>query len=284
MTPILEEPPPEPHGELLSRQVRAFYSRHTTLVLLCSSAAFALIAVGIYALLVPKPPKITQNDIDSAVKYTLSNLPAAPSPTAVAYAAVAPSVVRVEELPANPSDNSEIAVGTGVVIESNGTILTALHVVAGAQRIGIVFANGERSEAVLLNAEPDKDLAVLRAKIIPDDLQPATIGSSSELHPGDQVIAVGNPFGIGPSVTAGVISGLHREYFSPEGKQTLKDLIQFDAAVNPGNSGGPLVMDDGSVVGIVTAILNPTDQRVFIGIGFAMPIENATGGLGEFPF
>jgi S1-C subfamily serine protease len=95
---------------------------------------------------------------------------------------------------------------------------------------------------------------------------------------------VGFPFGIGPSVTAGVVSGLRREFRSPEGKRVLTNLIQFDAAVNPGNSGGPLVTLDGEVVGIVTGILNPTDQRFFVGIGFAVPIENAAAAVGVPPF
>ena len=108
--------------------------------------------------------------------------------------------------------------------------------------------------------------------------------STSDLVPGDRVIAVGFPFGIGPSVSDGVISGLRREYRSPEGKRLLTNLIQFDAAANPGNSGGPLVTMDGEVVGIVTGILNPTAQRVFIGIGFAVPIENAAAAAGLSPF
>ena len=98
------------------------------------------------------------------------------------------------------------------------------------------------------------------------------------------MIAVGYPFGIGPSVSAGVVCGLAREYRSSKGERMLTNLIQFDAAVNPGNSGGPLVTADGEVVGIVTAILNPTDQRVFIGIGFAVPIENAAAAIGVSPF
>ena len=98
------------------------------------------------------------------------------------------------------------------------------------------------------------------------------------------MIAVGLPFGIGPSVVAGVVSGLKREFRSPEGQHVLTNLIQFDAAANPGNSGGPLVTMDGEVVGIVTAILNPTEQRTFIGIGFAVPIENAAAAAGMPPF
>jgi S1-C subfamily serine protease len=98
------------------------------------------------------------------------------------------------------------------------------------------------------------------------------------------VVAVGFPFGIGPSVSGGVVSGLKREFRSPEGDKVLTNLIQFDAAANPGNSGGPLVTMDGAVVGIVTAILNPTRQRVFVGIGFAVPIENAAMAAGMPPF
>jgi S1-C subfamily serine protease len=98
------------------------------------------------------------------------------------------------------------------------------------------------------------------------------------------VVAVGFPFGIGPSVSAGVVSGLRREFRSPEGRQMLTNLIQFDAAANPGNSGGPLVTAEGEVVGIVTAILNPTEARTFIGIGFAVPIENAASAVGLPPF
>jgi serine protease DegQ len=108
--------------------------------------------------------------------------------------------------------------------------------------------------------------------------------STADLRPGDQVLAVGFPFGIGPSASAGVVSGLKRTFRSPEGAQDISNLIQFDAAANPGNSGGPLVTMDGQVVGIVTAILNPTKQGTFIGIGFAVPIENAAMAAGMPPF
>jgi S1-C subfamily serine protease len=148
----------------------------------------------------------------------------------------------------------------------------------------VVFADGTESDATVIGLQPENDLAVLQAKTIPDDLVPATLRSTRDLAMGDEVIAVGFPFGIGPSVSAGVVSGLRREYRSPEGKRLLTNLIQFDAAANPGNSGGPLATMDGEVVGIVTAILNPSDQGVFIGIGFAVPIENAAAAVGVSPF
>jgi S1-C subfamily serine protease len=175
-------------------------------------------------------------------------------------------------------------VGTGVVIMENGTILTNLHVVSGAEKIGVVFFDGTESEATVVSVQPENDLAVLRARSLPDDLVPATLRSTADLAPGDHVVVVGYPFGIGPTVTAGVVSGLQQEYRAPGGERSLSNLIQFDAAANPGNSGGPLVTADGEVVGIVTAIFNPTEQRVFVGIGFAVPIESAASAAGLSPF
>jgi len=175
-------------------------------------------------------------------------------------------------------------VGTGVVIVDKGVILTNLHVVLGAEKIKVRFYDGMEAEATVVGMRPEHDLAVLQAKAVPDDLQAATLRSTADLQIGDQVVAVGFPFGIGPSASAGVVSGMKREYHSPEGKRVLSNLIQFDAAANPGNSGGPLVTADGEVVGIVTGILNPTKQRVFIGIGFAVPIENAAAAVGMSPF
>jgi S1-C subfamily serine protease len=257
--------------------------------------------------LLPKP--LTQRDIDRAVLQTLTKTPL-PSPAAKAYAAVRGSVVRVvgysrpegkpddakpearngKDPKAKPffgpeyEEPDERGVGTGVVIVDNGTILTNLHVVHGARRIKVVFADGLEAEADIVGLQPQHDLAVLKARKIPDDLIAATMRSTGDLAPGDRVTAVGFPFGIGPSVSQGVVSGLKREFRSPEGQRILTNLIQFDAAANPGNSGGPLVTDDGEVVGIVTAIYNPTSERFFVGIGFAVPIENAAQAAGLPPF
>ena len=231
------------------------------------------------------PRKLTQEDINGAVLKTLetTNLPSA---AAKAYEAIAPSIVRVMsyEKSDNGREDIERGVGTGVVIVDKGIILTNLHVVNGAEVIKVTFADGLESVASIKSVQAEDDLAVLQAHTIPDDLIPATMRSTADLVPGDQVIAVGYPFGIGPSASAGVVSGLKRVFKSPEGKQEMKNLIQFDAAANPGNSGGPLVTTDGHVVGIVTAILNPTSARTFIGIGFAVPIENAAFAVGLHPF
>ena len=234
---------------------------------------------------------ITQEHIEAAVREALEKEPL-PSPYAKAAAAIWPSVVRVTGLMSENDQGDgdpekramQRSLGTGVVIVDNGTILTNLHVVEGARRVRVRFANGHESEATVVSVQPENDLAVLRALSLPDDLQAATMRSTSDLMPGDQVVAVGHPFGIGPSASGGVVSGLRREFRDPEGQKVLTNLIQFDAAANPGNSGGPLVTMDGHVVGIVTAILNPGEQRTFIGIGFAVPIENAASAVGMPPF
>ncbi|MBY0511481.1 MAG: trypsin-like peptidase domain-containing protein [Rhodospirillaceae bacterium] len=251
-----------------------------------SFAASALVTLAIVAAFsaVTAPRKLTQRDIDAAVLHTLEKQKQPPSNASIAYDAIRPSVVRVNQVGLEESGDTEKAVGTGVVIEESGIILTNIHVVAGAERISVTFSNGTTSDAHVVSVQPEDDLAVLKAHTVPDDLKPATLRSTRGLRLGDEVIAVGHPFGIGPSVSSGIVSGLRREYVTPKGKKVMSNLIQFDAAANPGNSGGPLVTADGEVVGIVTAILNPTEQRVFIGIGFAVPIENAASAVGMSPF
>jgi S1-C subfamily serine protease len=282
-------------------------------------AALAMVVVARFG--PPGARSLTQDDIDRAVLHTL-NTKSLPAPAAKAFEAVRGSVVKViglsdpretaakaagdgkadkagkdapkgqdakraqpkVERDSEETDRDERGIGTGVVIVDNGTILTNLHVVFGAKRIKVVFADGLEADADVIALRPEHDLAVLRARTIPDDLHAATMRSTHDLRPGDRVTAIGFPFGIGPSVSHGVVSGLKREFRSPEGQRILTNLIQFDAAANPGNSGGPLVTDDGEVVGIVTAIYNPTQERFFVGIGFAVPIENAAQGAGMPPF
>jgi S1-C subfamily serine protease len=243
-----------------------------------------------------RPRGMMSDEVQATVKQAIEAIP--PKPTSAdAYEKIRPSVVLVtsrmddgedaaaaDGKPASEEPKREPARGTGVIMVESGIILTNLHVVAGAKRIEVTFFDGLVSDAEVIGTRPEHDLAILQAKQLPDDIVPATMRSTAGLRPGDEVVAVGFPFGIGPSASAGVISGLRREYVSPEGKRLLTNLIQFDAAVNPGNSGGPLVTSEGEVIGIVTGLLNPTEQRVFIGIGFAVPIENAAAGIGLSPF
>jgi S1-C subfamily serine protease len=279
------------------------------------AALAVLLAFSLGLGLHPGQRKLTQEDINAAVLKTLETQ-VLPSEYAKAYEKIEPSVVRVisyvkksrlkddkgnhrdhgmarpKQLGAAPGsadpdqDDEEVehGVGTGVVIIDKGVILTNLHVVSGADRISVVFSDGLQSPATITGVQAENDLAVLQASKLPDDLIPATMRSTADLAPGDKVMAVGFPFGIGPSASGGVVSGLKRAFRSPEGKQEMTNLIQFDAAANPGNSGGPLITMDGEVVGIVTAILNPTPARTFLGIGFAVPIENAAAAAGLPPF
>jgi S1-C subfamily serine protease len=244
-----------------------------------------LLLISLSLSLRPMPRKLTQDDINAAVLKTLE-VTQLPSAVARAYDKIRPSVVRVTAYGKSKDgkEDVEYGVGAGVVIVDKGIILTNLHVVQGAQSIKVVFSDGLESTAHVTGLQPENDLAVLQAHKIPDDMIAATMRSTGDLAPGDHVLAVGYPFGIGPSASAGVISGLKRTFRSPEGKQDIRNLIQFDAAANPGNSGGPLVTMDGEVVGIVTAILNPNQQRSFVGIAFAVPIENAASAVGLTPF
>ena len=308
--PQAAAPVEEPSSAARRTRVRAFAARHERKLW-----ALALLLIVAMAMLWPTGPRtsapLTFEQIDHLVRKSIEEKPLTSAAT-LAYDKIIPSVVRVvgydrenssphgdkkprrdraETESASPKSDAddlpgfeERGVGTGVVIVDNGTILTNLHVVMGAERVRVTFMDGLEADAKLVSVMPEHDLAVLRAQKIPDDLFAATMRSTGDLAPGDRVMAVGFPFGIGPSASEGVVSGLKREFRSPEGERVLTNLIQFDAAANPGNSGGPLVTMEGEVVGIVTAILNPTKQRVFVGIGFAVPIENAAAGAGMPPF
>ena len=259
----------------------------TTLHWIASLCALAIGLVLLMAALIAERPKIpTQKEIDAAVIRSLQDNDL-PSRTARAAAVVMPAVVKVHGFGRDPkrpkSPDKQLGSGSGVVIMEDGTLLTNFHVVHGMQRLQVIFHDGTQSEAIVVAAMPAQDLALLKPQRIPDDLEPAVLGSSLRLAPGTEVVAVGFPFGIGPSVSAGVVSGLNREFRSQDDRQVLTGLIQFDAAVNQGNSGGPLINMAGEVIGIVTAILNPTKAGTFIGIGFAATIESAAGGVGIPP-
>ena len=280
---VAEQPEVKKPEVKVSKFRQALRKHRTTLIAALPGLAALVFVLGQSAL-TQRKPDLTQEDIDLAVGKSLETVPV-PSHSTKAYEAVRGSIVRVRSFYDGP-DGGEVtgSVGTGVVILDKGVILTNIHVVEGAKRIGITFAEGLETTAVVTGTRPEDDLAVLQAAAVPDDLQAATLQSTSGLQPGDFVTAVGFPFGIGPSVSSGVVSGLKREYRSPEGQRVLSNLIQFDAAANPGNSGGPLLNASGEVVGIVTGIMNPTQQRVFVGIGFAVPIENAAMAVGVPPF
>jgi S1-C subfamily serine protease len=281
--PDKAQEPEKPRAPKRTARLDGWLGRHERPVYLCAGVLLVMLVIVAQAMVTTPRPALTSKDVDAAVQRFMENKP---STASLAYESVRGSVVMVRGMGADVYEegDSQKAVGSGVVLVDSGIILTNLHVAIAGERLQVVFADGTESEAEVLSVKPEQDLAVLKAKTLPDDLQAATLGSADALQQGDEVIAVGFPFGIGPSVSSGVVSGLKREYRSPEGHRVLDNLIQFDAAANPGNSGGPLVTAKGEVVGIVTGILNPTDQRVFIGIGFAVPIEAAAAAAGQPPF
>ena len=246
---------------------------------------------GVLLSLALAPRGMPPAQVDAAIKQAIEAIP--PKPTAAdAYEKIRPSVVLVtsqgdeaeDKTRPMTDDRDNTARGTGVIMVESGIILTNLHVVAGANSVRVTFETGLEADATVVSRHPENDLAVLQAKQVPDDLKAATIGAAKDLVEGEHVTAVGFPYGIGPSVSAGVVSGLRRQYASPDGERRLSNLIQFDAAANPGNSGGPLVNSAGEVVGIVTAILSPGERPGFSGIAFAVPIETAAGAAGLPPF
>jgi S1-C subfamily serine protease len=196
-------------------------------------------------------------------------------PTAVsAYRAVEAAFVVVQST-GGAAGTGEL--GSGVIIDSQGDILTALHVVKGSSTIDVTFADGMTSAATITSSDTSDDIAVLTPSTLPTVVLPAVLGDAPQV--GDEVFAVGNPLALEASLSAGVVSGLDRT-FTPADGQSLSGMIQFDAAVNPGSSGGPLVNTKGQVIGIVTGLANPAGNDEFAGIGFAVPIATAGGAAG----
>lgn len=248
------------------------------------SVILTLAVMLAYSVLEPAQPRLTQRDVATVVARIMASATPPPSIASQVYDIIAPSVVWIGTHATKQDGESDDGSGSGVVLDQSGDILTSLHVVQGADEIQVIFADGTESKAIIAGQMGDKDIAVLKVLDPPPVLVPATLGNPGTLNVGDDAIVVGNPFGLRHTVTAGVISGLNRSFKLPNTQEPVSGLIQFDAAVNPGNSGGPLLNRYGEVVGIVTALANPTDQKVFIGIGFAVPIDVAAGAAGSPPY
>ncbi len=243
-------------------------------------ALASLTAILLYNAAKDGSEQLTSNEIDEAVAQALTSATPPPAAAAGVYDAILPSPVIIQTEGANGDNEIDFGLGSGVIINTGADILSALHIVEDAAEILVRFADGTQSHAFIVAKQPQNDIAVLAPADPPAVFLPATLGSPRTLRVGDEVFAVGNPLGLVGSMTAGVVSGFDRTFNPAGGDREFEGLIQFDAAVNPGSSGGPLLNRLGQVVGIVTALANPTEEEVFIGVGFAVPIDTAAAAAG----
>lgn len=246
-----------------------------------SGAAGALVVLVLVNLMAPGQAPLTPTQLRSSIDEALASMTPGPARSQLIYELVRPSLVLIETGPAGRTTDLE-ELGSGVVVSGRGEILTSWHVVASADQLRVTFADGTQSPAEVVAQVPENDIAVLMAAQPPFELFPAVLGNPGAVRVGDEAYTLGNPLGLAWSMSAGVISGLGRSFELQETRQTLDDLIQFDAAVNPGSSGGPLLNRDGQVIGIVAALINPTEERVFVGVGLAVRIDVA-GGAAQLP-
>jgi S1-C subfamily serine protease len=211
--------------------------------------------------------------VDERVEKAIADLQEQPPDSAAVHDVIGPPLVVVQAR----GTGGRPMLGSGVVVNAEGEILTSLHVVEGASSINVSFSDGTESTASVQTADADHDIAVLSPDTLPEVVVPAVLSGGARI--GDETFAVGHPLGLVASLSAGVVSGLDRSFSLANGR-TLAGLIQFDAAVNPGSSGGPLLNRRGQVIGIVTGLANTTGADTFMGIGFAVPIGPAGGAAG----
>lgn len=239
---------------------------------LIAAASVLVVALVIIAVLAFKLGSSTVPSAAQASPTPTPRASATPLPVTDLYRHVVPSVVLIT--------TSKGSLGSGAIVTATGTVLTAHHVISGGGDISILFADGTKSAATVASRNPKTDIATLTPEKLPEVVVPATLGGGVVV--GSDVVAVGNPLGLRDSTTTGIVSGLERTTKTKAG--SLTGLIQFDAAVNPGSSGGPLFDAQGVVVGVVVSIADPGDDEAFAGIGFAVPIGTAlAGGPGQGP-
>jgi S1-C subfamily serine protease len=266
--PAPPTPPPAPR--------RSWWSARWLL----AGLLLAVVALFLADQLISRKPAISAKDVNGIVNQKVSSaitgLQSQPPVAAQVYNETRAGLVLIEAQHAGAAAGTE-DLGTGIIVNTQGDILTALHVVEGGSAIKVTFADGTASAASIKSSDPAHDIAVLTAKQPPGVIVPEVLGGGAQI--GDPTFAVGNPLGLVGSLSAGVISGLNRSFPLADGR-TLTGMIQFDAAVNPGSSGGPLLNGKGQVIGIVTGLANAEGAKDFAGIGFAVPIATAGGAAG----
>lgn len=274
------KPPPKIRLRAQAQQMTAFAKKIAPFV---ATALVTILILALFNVFNPAPKPLSNKELNDRIFQAMASATPPPALASRIYAQIQPSLVQVETKILSTDGKEEGGRGAGVIIDENAQILTSLHVVRDAIEIQVLFMDGTRSPAQIVTTVPENDIALLKATQPPDQFVPAVMGNPDALHIGDEVFAVGSPFGLTASESAGIVSGLNRIYH-PNKDLRLEKMIQFDAAVNPGNSGGPLVNRYGEVVGIVTGLLNPTEQNFFVGIGFAVPINAAAAAAGPNPF
>lgn len=272
----MDEPSVSKMDKLRGR-IKGLRTRARGMLPFVSGVLATLFALILFNFIFPNT-QMTESEVRDVIDSTLASAtPRTPDAVQV-YENVRYSIVLIEV-----TGEGGDGLGAGVVIDLFGDILTSHHVVADSTDITVTFADGSKSTAFILSETPEQDIAVLRAFNTPDFLVPATLGNPGAMRVGDDVFAIGHPFGLTGSLTSGVISGFGRSFQPPGSDIPIQELIQFDAAVNPGSSGGPLLNRNGQVIGIVTGIISPEEKGSFAGVGFAVPITNAIAGGSSAP-
>lgn len=259
------------------RPIRRFAARIGRALPVVAAVVITLLALRVLS----APAPLSVRDVEATIaRVQASASPSSPAAVAV-YEQVRHAVVQVR---ARVAGQSATFGGSGVVLDTGGRILTSLHVVRGAVELTLTFSDGSESPARIEAERPEHDIALLQALRPPAGIVPATLGDPRSVRVGDEAIVVGNPLGLTRSLSTGSISGLDRQFQAAGRGEVLSGLIQFDAAVNPGNSGGPLLNRNGDVIGIVTGLANPAGRDVFSGIAFAVPIDAAASAAGSPPY
>lgn len=271
---LLPRPAPSWRRRLAGAWLRTTNIR---LVLLGTLAAFAVVTLN--ANLNPAPTRLTDADLSKAIKDALASATPKPNVGVDAYTNAKKSVVMVKTRTA--SEPAAQPSGSGFLLDTGGRIVTSLHLVRDAAEISVVFFDGTEAPAFLSQQDPSTDLALLEAAA--SGQTPAVLASPKSLRVGDEAMIIGSPLGFRNSLSQGIVSALGRSYQPAWQQQPLDKLVQFDAAVYPGNIGGPLVNRNGEVIAIVVVVVSPAGAGA-LGIGFATPIDSMSTAAGFTPF
>ena len=275
----MNEPSASP-SELWQARVQRFRAWVRSTALFAAGVLAVLLALWLYGVLFPGPRPLTAGEVNESIAQAMASATPPPAFSARVYQIIQPSLVLIQTKSMGADGKEDDSLGSGVLINDVGDIMTALHVVSDATEIKVIFADGTESSAELVIEQPENDIAVLHPEQLPELVVPAVLGNSNRMHVGDEAYVVGNPYGLYGSMSAGVISGFNRSFHPKLSSRKLEGLIQIDTAVNPGNSGGPLLNRDGQVIAIVIGLTNPTEGTFFVGIGFAVPIGTALSAFG----